>query len=95
MVILTLIPMLLSALYMIANQLGLTKKAEDMVLEVEAASVMDRKMFPISSQLLMTSRGMMANAMCHYRRNWRIHRRGGRDSQELSLIHISEPTRPY
>jgi len=45
MVILTLIPMLLSALYMIANQLGWTKKAEDMVLEVEAASVMDRKSF--------------------------------------------------
>ena len=44
MVILTLIPMVLSALYMIANQLGLTKKAEDMVLEVEAASVMDRKL---------------------------------------------------
>jgi len=45
MVILTLIAMLLSALYMIANQLGWTKKAEDMVLEVEAASVMDRELF--------------------------------------------------
>ena len=44
MVILPYIPMLLSALYTIANQLGWTKKAEDVVLEVEAASVMDRKL---------------------------------------------------
>jgi len=51
MVVLTLIPMLLSALYMIANQLGWTKRAENMVLEVEAASIMDRKLSQ-HSQLL-------------------------------------------